>query len=101
MPRPLEPVDQTTRIVLGISFFVVFLAAWAFATLGGYVSKTFLADPITMVQDGWLLLTRFGFAYDIGMTIWRVVGGFWLAALIAVPVGIGRASWRGKGENSG
>jgi NitT/TauT family transport system permease protein len=88
MPRPLEPVGHGARIALGLSFFVVFLAAWAFATLGGYVSKTFLADPITMVQDGWLLLTRFGFAYDIGMTIWRVVGGFVLAALIAVPLGI-------------
>ena len=88
MPRPLEPVAQGPRIVLGISFFVVFVAAWAFATLGGFVSKTFLADPITMLQDGWTLLTRFGFAYDIGMTIWRVVGGFVLAALIAVPLGI-------------
>src|SRR3712207_5522591 len=88
MPRPLEPVDQTTRIVLGISFFVVFVAAWAFATLGGYVSKTFLADPITMVRDGIELLTRFGFAYDIAVTVWRVVGGFVLAALVAVPLGI-------------
>ncbi len=88
MPRPLEPVGQGARVALGISFFILFAAAWAFATLGGYVSKTFLADPITMVQDGWLLLTKFGFAYDIGMTIWRVVGGFVLAALIAVPLGI-------------
>ena len=88
MPRPLEPVGQTARIVLGISFFVVFVAAWAFATLGGYVSKTFLADPITMVRDGVELLTRFGFADDIAMTIWRVVGGFVLAALVAVPLGI-------------
>ena len=88
MPRPLEPVAQGPRIVLGISFFVVFVAAWAFATLGGFVSRTFLADPITMLQDGWTLLTRFGFAYDIGMTIWRVVGGFVLAAAIAVPLGI-------------
>src|SRR3712207_5748996 len=88
MPRPLEPVDQTTRIVLGISFFVVFVAAWAFATLGGYVSKTFLADPITMVRDGIELLTRFGFAYDIAVTVWRVVGGFVLAAPVAVPLGI-------------
>ena len=52
MPRPLEPVGQGARIVLGVSFFVLFAAAWAFATLGGYVSKTFLADPITMVPDG-------------------------------------------------
>src|SRR5215204_5257103 len=88
MPRPLEPVGQGAKIALGISFFVLFVAAWSFATLGGYVSKTFLADPVTMLKDGWELLTRFGFAGDIGVTIWRVVGGFILAALVAVPIGI-------------
>jgi NitT/TauT family transport system permease protein len=88
MPRPLEPVGQGAKIALGISFFVLFVAAWSFATLGGYVSKTFLADPVTMLKDGWELLTRFGFAGDIGVTIWRVVGGFVLAALVAVPLGI-------------
>ena len=75
MPRPLEPVGQGARIALGISFFVVFVVAWSVATLGGFVSKTFLADPVTMMQDGWLLLTRFGFMGDIGVTVWRVVGG--------------------------
>jgi NitT/TauT family transport system permease protein len=88
MPRPLEPVGPGTRVVLGILFFVLFVAAWAFATLGGYVSKTFLADPVTMVQDGWILLTRFGFLEDIGVTVWRVLGGFVIAALVAVPLGI-------------
>ena len=88
MPRPLEPVSQGARVALGISFFILFVAAWALATLGGFVSRTFLADPITMVQDGWLLLTRFGFLGDIGMTVWRVMGGFVLAAAIAVPIGI-------------
>ena len=42
--------------------------------------KTFLADPIAMVQSGWVLLTEQGFAKDIGFTIWRVLGGFVLAA---------------------
>ena len=86
--RPLEPVSHRARIMLGIAFFVVFFAVWAVATLGGYVSKTFLADPITMVKDGWLLLTKFGFAHDIAMTVWRVVGGFVLAAVFAVPIGM-------------
>jgi NitT/TauT family transport system permease protein len=86
--RPLEPISDSRKLVLGLAFFVLFFAAWAWATFGGYVSKTFLADPITMVQDGWLLLTKFNFAHDIGMTIWRVVGGFVLAALVAVPLGI-------------
>jgi NitT/TauT family transport system permease protein len=88
MFRPLQPVSTATRILLGISFFVLFFVAWAIATLGGFVPKIFLADPITMVRDGWILLTQFGFAKDIGMTIWRVVGGFVLATLFAVPLGI-------------
>ena len=88
MPRPLEPVSPSARTLLGISFFVLFAGAWTFATLGGYVSKTFLADPMTMLRDGWLLLTQFGFLGDIGVTVWRVVGGWVLAAAVAVPVGI-------------
>ncbi|MGM4894275.1 ABC transporter permease [Tardiphaga sp. 20_F10_N6_6] len=86
--KPLAPISSTARVVLGISFFVLFVAAWSYATFGGFVSKTFLANPWTMLQDGWLLLTKHGFLHDIGMTIWRVIGGFVLAALFAVPIGI-------------
>lgn len=86
--KPLAPISSTARVLLGIAFFVLFVAAWSFATFGGFVSKTFLANPLTMLQDGWLLLSKEGFAVDIGMTIWRVIGGFVLAALIAVPLGI-------------
>jgi NitT/TauT family transport system permease protein len=88
MLRPLEPVSRRAQVVLGISFFVLFVAAWAAATLSGAISPTFLADPITMLEDGWTLLTRFGFGTDIAVTVWRVVGGFVLAALVAVPLGI-------------
>src|SRR5918995_2678471 len=95
MPRPLEPIANGPRAFLGLLFFVLFVAAWAFATLGGYVSKTFLADPLTMMADGWTLLTRFGFLDDIGVTIWRVLGGFTLAALVAVPLGILMGAYKG------
>src|SRR5688572_11361259 len=88
MPRPLEPVSSTTRVLLGVLFFVLFVLAWAWATFGGYVTRTFLADPLTMVREGYDLLVRHGFLFDIGITIWRVVGGFVLAALVAVPLGI-------------
>ena len=86
--RPLEPVKPGTRLALGISFFILFFAVWAVFTLGGYVSKTFLADPITMVRSGYDLLANQGFAKDIGMTVWRVLGGFALAALLAIPLGV-------------
>jgi NitT/TauT family transport system permease protein len=86
--KPLQPVSQRTRIALGISFFVLFFGVWGVLTLGGYVSKTFLADPITMVRSGYDLLANQGFAKDIGMTMWRVLGGFLIAAALAIPLGV-------------
>lgn len=86
--KPLAPVEPGTRVVLGVSFFVVFIAAWAAVTFGGLVPRTFLADPLTMLQSGWTLLAKHGFLADIGMTVWRVGGGFLIAAAIAVPLGV-------------
>jgi len=94
MLRPLEPVGTAARVWLGIAFFVLFVAAWSFATFGGYVTPTFLANPLTMVREGWELLAKHGFLYDIGMTIWRVVGGFTLAAIVAVPLGIAMGTYK-------
>jgi NitT/TauT family transport system permease protein len=92
---PLEPVSAQARWVLGLAFFVVFFGVWAFFTLGGYVSPTFLASPPTMAHEAWLLFTEFNFLHDIGMTVWRVVGGFILAAVIAVPLGIAMGAHKG------
>ncbi|MFC7460241.1 ABC transporter permease [Hydrogenophaga defluvii] len=92
---PLEPVSASSKWMLGLGFFIVFFAVWAFATLGGYVSPTFLASPITMAQEGWLLFTEYNFIHDIGMTVWRVFGGFILAAIVAVPLGIAMGAHKG------
>jgi NitT/TauT family transport system permease protein len=92
--KPLQPVAPGTRVVLGIAFFVLFFAVWAVATLGGFVQKTFLADPITMVKSGWVLLAEMDFAEDIGMTVWRVLGGFAIAAALALPLGVAMGAWK-------
>jgi NitT/TauT family transport system permease protein len=92
--KPLTPVSAGARVALGVAFFVVFVAAWSAATFSGYVSKTFLADPWTMLKSGWMLLTEMGFAEDIGMTVWRVVGGFAIAAAIALPLGVAMGAYK-------
>ena len=92
---PLEPVGATTRWMLGLGFFVLFVLVWAGFTLGGYVSPTFLASPVTMVREAWLLFVEYNFIHDIGMTVWRVVGGFVLAAVLAVPLGIAMGAYKG------
>ena len=75
-------------MALGLAFFVLFFAFWAAITFGGLVSKTFLADPLTMVRSGYDLLVNQGFTKDIGMTVWRVLGGFAIATLLAIPLGV-------------
>ena len=91
---PLKPIAPRRKAALGIAFFVLFFAAWAVATFGGFVPKTFLADPLAMLREGWDLFAKYGFAWDVGITIWRVGGGFALAALVAVPLGVAMGAYK-------
>jgi NitT/TauT family transport system permease protein len=86
--EPLKPVSRRARIVLGAAFFVLFFGVWALATFGGWIDAMFLKDPIYTFRAGIELFTQFGFVKDVGITVFRVVGGFILAALVAVPLGI-------------
>ena len=86
--KPLVPVAPGARIALGVAFFVLFVAVWAAATFSGFVNPLFLADPWAMLRSGWTLLVEMGFAHDIGMTVWRVLGGFVIAAVLALPLGV-------------
>jgi NitT/TauT family transport system permease protein len=47
-----------------------------------------------MVKEAVLLFTEFNFGHDIGMTVWRVFGGFVLATIVAVPLGIAMGTWK-------
>ena len=81
-------------MLLGLGFFVAFVLVWSIATIGGFVPPTFLASPPAMLKEGWMLFAEFGFIGDVGMTVWRVFGGFLLAAVLAVPLGIAMGTWK-------
>ena len=94
MLEPLKPVSRGARIALGAAFFVVFFAAWALATFGGAIDAMFLKDPLYTLTSGVTLFREFGFIRDVGITVFRVVGGFVLAALAAVPLGIAMGAFK-------
>jgi NitT/TauT family transport system permease protein len=91
---PLRPVSPARKAALGFAFFALFVLAWSAVTFGGLVPRTFLADPLTMLREGFTLFTQFGFAKDVGITVWRVVGGFVIAALVGVPLGIAMGAYK-------
>jgi len=86
--KPLVPVSAAARVLLGVSFFAMFLCAWGAVTYSGWVPPLFLASPDQALLAGWTLITEYGFLGDIGVTIWRVVGGFLIAASVGVPLGL-------------
>jgi len=88
MMTPLKPVGAGARVILGISFFVLFVAVWSAVSFGGFVEPHFLANPVATVGAGIELFTKYSFQIDIGLTVWRVLGGFVIAAAIGVPLGI-------------
>jgi NitT/TauT family transport system permease protein len=72
----------------------LFVAAWAAVTFGGLIDGMFLKDPVYTLKIGIDLFAEFGFIKDVGITIWRVVGGFVLAAIVAVPLGIAMGAYK-------
>ena len=86
--EPLKPVSRSARIALGTVFFVLFLGVWSLVTWGGLIDPMFLKTPLDTAKTGYTLFAEFGFHKDVGITLFRVVGGFVLAAVVAVPLGI-------------
>ncbi len=92
--RPLAPVSAGARVVLGAGFFVLFIAFWALISYGGLVPPLFLASPTKTLAAGVALFTEYNFLADIGITVFRVVGGFLIAAAIGVPLGLAMGAFK-------
>jgi NitT/TauT family transport system permease protein len=88
MLTPLKPAGAGARAALGIAFFLLFFVLWAAVTFGGLVQPQFLANPYAALQAGIDLFVNHAFHIDVGLTVWRVLGGFAIAAAIGVPLGI-------------
>src|SRR5205085_730525 len=50
--------------------------------------------PLYTLRSGVDLFREFGFIKDVGITVFRVVGGFILATIVAVPLGIAMGAYK-------
>lgn len=84
---PKRSIPPSTVLVLGVAGFVVIVAVWWLVA--------FLTDNVTLVPfpqsvvPAWIdMVQNQGFLADIGWSTFRIVAGFALAALVAVPLGL-------------
>jgi ABC-type nitrate/sulfonate/bicarbonate transport system permease component len=91
-------VKPGTARVLAASFVVLLIFFWFLLTLGSperrIISAATLPAPLEVLQSVPSLIQDRGLFAAIGASMSRVLGGFLLAALIAVPLGIFAASQR-------
>lgn len=83
-----KPLPGKTSTVLSISFFLLLLTGWSLITDTGLVSDFFLPRPMQVLQAAWGMYVDNGLLWDIAVSIYRVLVGFCLAAIIAVPLGL-------------
>ena len=91
LKRNFTPQDSISKkgyfIIAVCSFLLVFLV-WLLLTELGLVNEKFLPKPIETLQTGIRLFTENGFLQDIGVTTYRVLLGFLISMVVAVPLGI-------------
>ena len=86
--NPREPIPKGLYLILALSSFAFFLLLWSILTYGRFVDPLFLPSPGRVFQAGVDLFSELGFTTDILNSVYRVMMGFIIAAIIGVPIGL-------------
>jgi NitT/TauT family transport system permease protein len=86
--NPKEPIPPGLYLSLSLCSFLFFLLIWSILTYGGFVDALFLPSPGRVFQAGVDLFLEFSFTSDIFNSLYRVMVGFVVAAIIGVPLGL-------------
>ncbi|MDB5962115.1 MAG: NitT/TauT family transport system permease protein [Massilia sp.] len=81
-------LPKTTLSVLAATGFLLPLLAWMVISTGGLVDAVFLPTPPQVLKSVQAWASEGDLFSDIGISIGRVYGGFALAVLVALPLGI-------------
>jgi NitT/TauT family transport system permease protein len=86
---PKQAIPRPTVITLGIGSFVVILAVWSLASLVIYDPQHLFAPSPRRVLTAWVdMIQHRNFLSDVGWSTFRILAGFLIAAIMAVPLGL-------------
>src|SRR2546428_8109252 len=91
---PMKEIPNAAAMRLGISSFILLLLVWSLMTYGGFIKPLFLPTPGKVLTTFIGLLKDGSIFPDIWASFARVLYGFILAAIIAIPLGMFMGSLR-------
>lgn len=81
-------LDKRLYVLISLASFALVLLAWWAVAASGWFDKMFLPSPADTWARFWLWLREEGLMGDVYISTFRVLAGFLLAALIALPLGL-------------
>ena len=70
------------------------LAGWTMLAAWGGMDAAFMPAPLQVLNKTWIWASENGLFEDMGISVYRVVAGFLLSAVIALPLGLLIGSFR-------
>lgn len=86
MARPLSRIGQFLALPLLLLAIWEVVSGWSPLAPG---LRQLLPPPSVVFRDGWALLVTGELLGHTGRSVFRVLGGFGIAALVGIPVGLG------------
>ncbi|AOZ46903.1 ABC transporter permease [Acidipropionibacterium acidipropionici] len=84
---PMGRGRHRSALLVGLAAFILLLLLWSAVSYSGMVDPLFLPTPSDTLLAG-VTMFQSGFGSDIGITVFRVMGGFLIAAIIGIPLGV-------------
>ena len=84
---------RSVAILAAVGLSAPFVAWWLY-TASGLADPLFMPSPEAVAQRVWRWSTEEGLMADIGISVYRVMAGFLLSALIALPLGLYLGTYR-------
>ncbi|AKJ29771.1 ABC transporter permease [Caldimonas brevitalea] len=89
-----HPIPRRRYWLLALAGFVVPLGLWWGLAASGGVDPVFLPGPRQVLARVGLWASEDGLLGDVGISVGRVVAGWALSALVALPLGLFIGTWR-------
>ena len=82
------PISRRAYWILALMGLITPLVGWTILAAWGGVDPTFMPAPLQVLNKTWLWAAENNLLEDMGISVYRVVAGFLLSAVIALPLGL-------------